>query len=184
MTAASELPAWALDLLLAVQKHENEHADDQPCLGDALDAVPADITRYAAVIETHTRPLRERIAELEQEQEGAGTTAKRKRLPHYVRIELNMRYGVISWTALCVGVGDCEGWEQPRYKTEDEARDALQQHLDEFHAPEAAPPLESDPHVETLARVKALAQDWEFHSGRRDARRELLTALDTPREQS
>ncbi|MFE3049600.1 hypothetical protein ACFXIY_21410 [Streptomyces albidoflavus] len=46
--AAPDLPRWARGLVLALQKYEDEHDKDDPCLGKALAAVPSDVRQQAA----------------------------------------------------------------------------------------------------------------------------------------
>ena len=45
MTTA--LPNWVIDLINAVDVHEYEHDKEHHCLGDALNAVPADVVQQA-----------------------------------------------------------------------------------------------------------------------------------------
>ncbi|MFD7891268.1 hypothetical protein ACFV3O_23065 [Streptomyces albidoflavus] len=46
--AAPDLPRWVWGLVLALQKYEDEHDKDDPCLGKALTAVPPDVREQAA----------------------------------------------------------------------------------------------------------------------------------------
>jgi hypothetical protein len=154
MTAAPELPDWAIQLLLAVQKHQDEHADDQPCLAQALDAVPADITRCAAAIDAHTRPLVARIAELEEK-------LKREKINHAASIE------------------KAKASESRAPKPVQDVQAEKVGDLAEMVKKERRRAAGLS---ETLNRVKNLTQEWEHLSGRRDARRELLTALKAPSE--
>ncbi|WP_435246353.1 hypothetical protein [Streptomyces sp. NRRL F-5630] len=46
----TELPRWVWDLVIAVQRHEEEHAKDAACLKPVLAAVPADVRDKATAI--------------------------------------------------------------------------------------------------------------------------------------
>jgi hypothetical protein len=53
------LPKWVYDLVIALQKHEDEHGKETACLAPVLALVPADvghdadaIRRYAAMATT------------------------------------------------------------------------------------------------------------------------------------
>ncbi|MEV7840197.1 hypothetical protein AB0O77_23665 [Streptomyces albidoflavus] len=48
--AAPDLPRWVWGLVLALQKYEEEHDKDDPCLGKALAAVPPDVREQAAAV--------------------------------------------------------------------------------------------------------------------------------------
>ncbi|MHC3427196.1 hypothetical protein [Streptomyces sp. DT18] len=47
---APDLPRWVWDLVIALQRHEEEHAKDAACLKPALAAVPADVRDKAEAI--------------------------------------------------------------------------------------------------------------------------------------
>uniref|UniRef100_UPI0030E15A74 hypothetical protein n=1 Tax=Streptomyces tubercidicus TaxID=47759 RepID=UPI0030E15A74 len=51
MAPSLELPAWAIDLVIALQQHEDEHPDNgAACLIDPLNAVPEDARHAAQII--------------------------------------------------------------------------------------------------------------------------------------
>nr|WSX25533.1 hypothetical protein OG690_38265 [Streptomyces tubercidicus] len=51
MAPSLELPAWAIDLVIALQQHEDEHPDNgATCLIDPLNAVPEDARHAAQII--------------------------------------------------------------------------------------------------------------------------------------
>ncbi|MFD5027011.1 hypothetical protein [Streptomyces sp. NPDC058373] len=58
--ATPDLPRWAWGLVLALQKYEDEHNKDAPCLGSALAAVPFDVRDQAAAVSA----LNERVTKL------------------------------------------------------------------------------------------------------------------------
>jgi hypothetical protein len=46
----SDLPKWVYDLVIALQKHEDEHAKESACLESVLALVPNEVTRDADAI--------------------------------------------------------------------------------------------------------------------------------------
>ncbi|MFI7096757.1 hypothetical protein [Streptomyces lydicus] len=64
---------------------------------------------------------------------------------------------------------------------EDRARRFLARHAEEARATDPAPAERRTEALAAIDRAHALAREWEFMSGRREARRELLAAL-TPAE--
>lgn len=51
--AATNVPRWAWDLVIAVQKYEDEHPKDGGCLTTILAAVPAEIRDRAEAIRSY-----------------------------------------------------------------------------------------------------------------------------------
>jgi hypothetical protein len=50
----TELPKWAWDLVIAVQKHEDEHPKGGACFEAVLAPIPAEIRDQAAAIHSYT----------------------------------------------------------------------------------------------------------------------------------
>ncbi|WP_330479931.1 hypothetical protein OG301_39000 (plasmid) [Streptomyces platensis] len=117
-----DAPAWAIDLVIALRQHDDEHTNGDPCLRDALDAIPDDLKQHAEAIHAHTQPLRTQLREAE-------ALAGR--------------------------------WEEKYFEMGEKRSEALA----------------------AVDRVQAVAREWEFMSGRREARRELLAAIDGPTEE-
>lgn len=65
---------------------------------------------------------------------------------------------------------------------EDRARRFLARHAEEVHAAAPASGKQRSNALAAIDRVQAVAREWEFMSGRREARRELLAALNGPTE--
>ncbi|MFJ6608177.1 hypothetical protein [Streptomyces lydicus] len=65
---------------------------------------------------------------------------------------------------------------------EDRARRFLARHAEEARSTTPAPAERRTEALAAIDRVQAVAREWEFMSGRREARRELLAAL-TPHEE-
>ncbi|MFJ4418272.1 hypothetical protein [Streptomyces sp. NPDC088925] len=55
---APDLPRWVWDLVIAVQRHEEEHARDGACLKPVLAAVPADVRDKATAIAQYVQQAR------------------------------------------------------------------------------------------------------------------------------
>jgi hypothetical protein len=45
-----DLPLWTWNLVIAIQRHEDNHAKDATCLDGVLSAIPADVRTQAAAI--------------------------------------------------------------------------------------------------------------------------------------
>ncbi|MGY5127334.1 hypothetical protein [Streptomyces nigrescens] len=127
MAPSPELPAWAIDLVIALQQHEDEHPNNgATCLIDPLNAVPEDARNAAQIIAAYRQQspppdLRRRLDEAENQ---------------------------------------ARGWEEKYFELAEKRTEALS----------------------AIDRVQAVAREWEFMSGRRDARRELLAVLKVPGE--
>lgn len=50
---AERLPVWVIDLVIAIEKHEDEHAKDGSCLDHMLALVPADVRQQAETIHAY-----------------------------------------------------------------------------------------------------------------------------------
>ncbi|MFI0156180.1 hypothetical protein [Streptomyces lydicus] len=66
---------------------------------------------------------------------------------------------------------------------EDHARRFLTRHAEEVRATAPATSEQRSDALAAIDRVQAVAREWEFMSGRREARRELLAALAPVEEQ-
>lgn len=66
---------------------------------------------------------------------------------------------------------------------EDRARRFLARHAEEVRGAAPAAGEQRSDALAAIDRVQAVAREWEFMSGRREARRELLAALDTPTQE-
>jgi hypothetical protein len=66
---------------------------------------------------------------------------------------------------------------------EDRARRILTRHAEEVRAGAPASGEQRSEALAAIDRVQAVAREWEFMSGRREARRELLAALHGPAEE-
>lgn len=66
---------------------------------------------------------------------------------------------------------------------EDRARRFLARHAEEVRATAPPPAEQRSDALAAIDRVQAVAREWEFMSGRREARRELLAALAPTEEQ-
>lgn len=50
-----DLPLWAWNLVIAMQKHEDLHAKSDTCLSGVLNAIPADVCTQAAAISAYVQ---------------------------------------------------------------------------------------------------------------------------------
>lgn len=53
--AATNLPKWVWDLVIALQQHEDEHAKGDTCLDVALTAIPEGVRHQAESISAYIR---------------------------------------------------------------------------------------------------------------------------------
>ncbi|KUL59668.1 hypothetical protein ADL32_19050 [Streptomyces albidoflavus] len=60
---APELPPWVWDLVIALQRYEDEHDKDAPCLNSVLAAVPFDVRDQATVIRRYVQQAQQSHAE-------------------------------------------------------------------------------------------------------------------------
>lgn len=56
--ASPDLPIWAWNLIIAVQGHEEQHANGDRCLKGVLAAIPADVQNQAEAIAAYIRQAR------------------------------------------------------------------------------------------------------------------------------
>lgn len=59
MNRNHEHPKWLWDLIIAMEKHENEHASGAACLGPVLALIPGETRAQAAAIESYARAATE-----------------------------------------------------------------------------------------------------------------------------
>ncbi|WP_394436276.1 hypothetical protein [Streptomyces sp. SGAir0957] len=50
-----DLPLWAWNLIIAMQRHEELHGKEDTCLGGVLSAVPADVRSQAEAISVYVQ---------------------------------------------------------------------------------------------------------------------------------
>jgi hypothetical protein len=50
MAAVPDLPLWAWNLIIAMQRHEELHGREDTCLGGVLNAVPVEVRQQAEAI--------------------------------------------------------------------------------------------------------------------------------------
>ncbi|GGV37087.1 hypothetical protein GCM10010293_40760 [Streptomyces griseoflavus] len=55
MAATPDLPLWAWNLIIAIQRHEELHGKEDACLGGVLKAVPADVRHQAEAISSYVQ---------------------------------------------------------------------------------------------------------------------------------
>ncbi|WP_327222995.1 hypothetical protein OG229_02305 [Streptomyces platensis] len=54
-TSVPDLPLWAWNLIIAMQRHEEAHGKEDTCLTGVLNAVPADIRAQAEAISAYVQ---------------------------------------------------------------------------------------------------------------------------------
>jgi protein involved in temperature-dependent protein secretion len=83
--ATSDLPKWVWDLVIALQKHEDEHGDEANCHAPVLGLIPKDIGHQADAIRRYADMARTDTVMKQAKEQWSGLadslTAKKKATP-------------------------------------------------------------------------------------------------------